>query len=86
MQEQVNLEAGAGAISVWGCELIAPLSSLVAGFGSDINSIFGGLDPASFQPAVATSGTATTFDAILNISNATSTVPLMSLIGVLNDV
>lgn len=75
-----------GIVDLWAVELIAPLSSIVAGWGGNVNRIYNGLALDKIEPATPTSGSATTFDAILNVSSAASTVPFMASFGVLNNV
>lgn len=73
---QIDITSNSGTTSsanVWGVELIAPIMSVVAGFGSLYDGLFGGLGMNNVAPAVATSGTVTSFLGLTNVSTTGST-------------
>lgn len=68
---QTNTNATAGAVRVWGVELLMPASPMgvvSTAYGSD--GFYGGIKSANLRPAVATSGTANAKLVILS-TNAT---------------
>lgn len=68
-QINVGTASSAGAAAIWGCEIIAPVGLPALTLGLSYDAAFAGLNLQDIKPAVATSGTATTYFGFLIHAN-----------------
>lgn len=71
-QVRVVTAAAAGAATVYGAELLAPVSTIVAGLTTTIDVLFGGLSMTDLTPATATAGTATSILTLISFGTSTA--------------
>lgn len=84
-QININTKATAGAASIFGAELLAPLSQIADQTNFVCDSLFGGFAPMDLKPAVATSGTATSYLSIITMNRTSGGIHTTPIImGVLN--
>lgn len=69
---EVTTAGSAGAATIWGVEYLSDITHAVPGYHMSSDSLFGGLDPMSLKPAVATSGTATAYLSTVDLTNNNS--------------
>lgn len=84
-QVRVVTSAAAGAASVYGAELLAPLSTPLAGLSTTIDTVYGGVSMVDLTPAVATSGTASSLLVVLSFGSVAASTVLSGEISAVGD-
>jgi len=83
---EVTTASTTGAATIFGAEILMPLTNIATAHGTTYDAVFGGLGMCDLNPAVETGGTAVTqYLAVLSLgSTGAITAPTLTLAGVVN--